>query len=109
MSPVARAYHSSERVITGSERSAVATSVMDITSRSLVPDQRGADPSRELLRRKPLTLQNVGEERRSEPPASQGDRVKPHGDVVCRRHFSHDRGEPADREMVFDRYDQRRL
>src|SRR5580692_11251766 len=99
MSPVARRYHSSERVITGSERSTRATSGMDMTSCFVTRAKRGAYASRELLRRKTFTLENVGEERGSEPAAGQGNRVQPGIDVIRGRHLGHDRCEPADGEV----------
>src|ERR1700676_1142630 len=100
MSPVARRYHSSERVITGSERSTRATSGMDMTSCFVTRGKRGADASRELLRRKAFTLENVSEQRGSEPAAGQGDRVQPDSDVIRRRYLGHDRREAADGEVI---------
>src|SRR5262245_60429231 len=106
MSPVARAYHSSERVTTGSERSTSATSDMDVTSCLGASRERGEDPSRELLRGKAFTLENVGEQSGCEPPAFQGDRMQSHGDVIRSRDFGHDRRESAAREVILDRDDQ---
>src|SRR5262245_8648650 len=75
MSPVARAYHASDWAMTGNRRSTSATSDMDRTSRFVARHERGGDASRELLRRKAFTLENVGEERRSKPAAGERDRV----------------------------------
>src|SRR5215813_10219826 len=67
MSPVERAYHSSERVITGSERSTWATLDMDMTSSFMARRECGHDAPGELLPRKAFALENVREQCRSEP------------------------------------------
>src|ERR1700692_4762007 len=52
INPVARAYHSSERAITGSDRPTEATLDMDMTLPFLARGERRGDASRELLPRK---------------------------------------------------------
>src|SRR5262245_4854113 len=109
MSPVARAYHSSDRVITGSERSTGPTLDMGMTSSFMTRGERGGDPSGELLSQKPFARENVREQCRSEPAPGQGDRVQSNGDVVRRRHLGDDRREPADGKVVLHRDDHARL
>src|SRR5262245_49248046 len=106
MSPVARAYHSSERAITGSVRSIWRASGMDMTSSLVSRTQGDGDAPHEMRRRKPFTLEHVGDERRCEPAAGEGDRVQSNGDLVRRRHFGHDRREAPGRKVVFDGDDQ---
>src|SRR5215831_15801370 len=102
MSAVARAYHSSERVITGRVRSTVATSGMDITSRFWTGGKRGGDAPREMIGRKPFAFENVVEQRGSEPPARKGNRVQTDGDLVSGRDFRHDGRQTANGEVIFD-------
>src|SRR5262245_52099266 len=108
MRPLARAYHSSDRTITG-RRSTWAISGINTPSCVVVRCERGGNAPRELIGRKALALEHVGEQRRSEPAAVQRDRVQSNGDMIRRRHLGHDRREPAGGEMVLDRDDQRRL
>src|SRR5262245_36048022 len=102
----ARAYHSLERVITGSARSTVAMSGMDKPSGFLASGKRSGDPSREMLRRKTFTFEDVGKKSRSEPPPGQGNRMQSNGNLVRRRDLGHDRREPANGEVILDRNDQ---
>src|SRR5262245_59042539 len=102
MSASARAYHSLERVMTGSRRSAVATSGMGITSGFLAARKRSGDALREPLGGKSFVVENVGEQCRTEPPAGQRYRMQSDGDLIRGGDLGDDRRETADGKVVLD-------